>query len=169
MKSYIDLTDLEKLGYDNLLKTTEWDILRKRLFVEADQKCSECHKQAKNEDSTKRKVNIKFWKMVEAEGYEAPRHLFPTILHLHHTYYVRNTLPWEYPDSCFKVVCEDCHSKIHKQQKILMFPDFSLAHSEPIFPCDRCQGLGYLSQFYYMDNGICFKCKGAGFEELNLP
>lgn len=30
-------------------------------------------------------------------------------LHVHHTYYTKNTKPWEYPASSLRVLCEQCH------------------------------------------------------------
>lgn len=35
-------------------------------------------------------------------------------LNVHHKYYVKNAKPWEYPDTAFRTLCEDCHSKWHK-------------------------------------------------------
>jgi hypothetical protein len=165
-KNYSDLEDDEKLSYDNLLKTVEWDSLRKRLFSEANYTCSRCSKEASKDGKTHMFVNVKWRKEEELKGTKLPSFLYPTILHLHHTYYVRNTLPWEYPESCFKVVCGDCHGKIHEEEIILMYPNFTLTQSENVTPCDRCNGLGYLSHFHYVEDGVCFKCKGAGFNEL---
>jgi hypothetical protein len=166
MKNYIELSEEEKLSYDNLLKTVEWDTLRKRLFSEADYKCSNCNKEASKDGKSSIYINQEFRKKLEDEGNTLSSFFYPTILHLHHTYYVRKTLPWDYPDSCYRVVCGDCHSKIHKEQIILMYPNFTFTQSENITPCDRCDGLGYLSHYYYVDNGVCFKCEGAGFKEL---
>lgn len=28
-------------------------------------------------------------------------------------------------------------------------------------PCDRCEGRGHISRFRHVENGICFKCRGA--------
>lgn len=30
-------------------------------------------------------------------------------LHVHHKYYTRNTDPWDYPNTAFKCLCNDCH------------------------------------------------------------
>lgn len=166
MRNYTELSEQERLSYDHLLKTIEWDVLRKRLFAEANHRCSDCNKEANKDGKNSIYINPEFRKKLEGEGKILPSFFYPTILHLHHTYYVRQTLPWEYPDSCFRVVCGDCHNKIHEEQIILMYPNFSLTQSEDITPCDRCNGLGYLSHYYYVDNGVCFKCKGAGFEEI---
>lgn len=32
-------------------------------------------------------------------------------LQVHHNYYEPNTLPWDYPDSCFETLCDLCHTK----------------------------------------------------------
>lgn len=29
-------------------------------------------------------------------------------------------------------------------------------------PCDKCGGLGFLSHFAHVENGLCFKCNGIG-------
>jgi hypothetical protein len=34
-------------------------------------------------------------------------------LHAHHRYYVRDRLPWEYPDSAVITLCSRCHAKAH--------------------------------------------------------
>lgn len=30
-------------------------------------------------------------------------------LHVHHWYYAKDRLPWDYDDSCFVTVCDECH------------------------------------------------------------
>lgn len=32
-------------------------------------------------------------------------------LHAHHKYYVKDKDPWDYPDSAFKTLCDECHDK----------------------------------------------------------
>lgn len=44
-------------------------------------------------------------------------------LQVHHTYYLiyennEKVKPWNYPDESLITVCNDCHKKIHKNQKI---------------------------------------------------
>ena len=29
-------------------------------------------------------------------------------------------------------------------------------------PCDKCGGLGFLSHYAHVENGLCFKCNGTG-------
>jgi hypothetical protein len=38
-------------------------------------------------------------------------------LHAHHNYYEFGVEPWEYPDACFAVLCEDCHKIADEQRK----------------------------------------------------
>ena len=36
--------------------------------------------------------------------------------------------------------------------------------------CDRCSGKGYIPEYKKIQNGICFKCKGYGYNRrlINL-
>jgi hypothetical protein len=90
----------------------------------------------------------------------------PLVLHLHHTYYVRNTLPWDYPDACFQVLCESCHKSEHLNKTFRMYASHSLGQSQHLTPCDKCFGSGYLPEYDYHMDGVCFRCQGAGFKEL---
>lgn len=36
-----------------------------------------------------------------------------TTLNVHHQYYRKDTLPWDYPDDCFKCLCRSCHETRH--------------------------------------------------------
>jgi hypothetical protein len=33
--------------------------------------------------------------------------------------------------------------------------------------CDKCNGTGYLPQFHYFADGICFQCMGVGVKKLH--
>jgi len=35
-------------------------------------------------------------------------------LNVHHRYYEKGKKPWEYPDDCFRCLCERCHHRIHE-------------------------------------------------------
>lgn len=39
-------------------------------------------------------------------------------IELHHKYYVRNRLPWEYPDNSFMILCSSCHTAYHKLREV---------------------------------------------------
>lgn len=43
------------------------------------------------------------------------------ILHVHHTYYVVNKKPWEYPDSALITLCEECHADLHNTTKVPVY------------------------------------------------
>lgn len=42
-------------------------------------------------------------------------------LHVHHTYYLPNKMPWEVPDECLVTLCKVCHEKEHKDRDIKSF------------------------------------------------
>jgi 5-methylcytosine-specific restriction endonuclease McrA len=35
-------------------------------------------------------------------------------LHVHHRYYVSHRYPWEYPNFCYRTVCDECHYEIRQ-------------------------------------------------------
>ena len=39
-------------------------------------------------------------------------------LHVHHRFYLKNRLAWEYDNDVFQVLCEDCHKKVHEKKAI---------------------------------------------------
>jgi hypothetical protein len=86
-------------------------------------------------------------------------------LHIHHKKYVINKLPWEYSNDDLETLCNHCHKKVHEEQDIFIYNEdgnIILDYNN----CDRCNGTGYLAQYKYIQNGICFKCKGARFSIL---
>lgn len=90
----------------------------------------------------------------------------PLYLHVHHTYYIQNKLPWEYANESLITKCSECHTKIHKEEKILVYRDESKTHIMDFTPCTRCDGSGYLEQFSYYLGGVCFQCGGSKYMEL---
>lgn len=40
-----------------------------------------------------------------------------TTLNVHHRWYKQNRYPWEYPDFCFQVLCENCHREESKRSE----------------------------------------------------
>lgn len=54
-------------------------------------------------------------------------------LHVHHTYYLPNKMPWEVPDDCLITLCKVCHEKEHKDKDIKSFiKTTTLKKTEPI-------------------------------------
>ena len=39
-------------------------------------------------------------------------------LQIHHQFYLRNTMPWEYPNFCYKVLCETCHGSAQNSLEV---------------------------------------------------
>jgi len=60
-------------------------------------------------------------------------------LHVHHLTYKHGKEPWEYEESNFKTLCENCHDKIHKPKKSEKVP-------EPIFDKKPIIGLGKIKE-----------------------
>ncbi|MFN4884948.1 MAG: hypothetical protein ACK5HD_01900 [Bacteroidota bacterium] len=159
-------------SYSELLKCREWQSLRREQFAKANNTCKNCKKSI-NWDFG---IEIGYFAHVleeDEDEWGIPRFKYkiekvkdPLILHLHHTYYVRDTLPWDYPDICFETLCEACHKEVHANKKILMYASHELGQSQHLTACERCSGTGYLQEFHYYLNGVCFLCDGAGFEEL---
>jgi hypothetical protein len=87
------------------------------------------------------------------------------IPHVHHTYYVRNNLPWEYPNEALMLVCHTCHTKIHETEKIKVYLSNSKNELCEVTKCTKCNGAGYIPEYNYWQNGVCFQCGGSCFEE----
>lgn len=42
-------------------------------------------------------------------------------LQVHHTYYLRDKMPWQVPDDCLITLCRSCHKKEHEGKPISSF------------------------------------------------
>ncbi len=100
--------------------------------------------------------------MIKKENYKEPDSV---ILHVHHKYYIKGKNPWEYNSEALITVCSKCHSKIHKNEEILVYENENLENPKVAEKCLRCSGTGYLGQFHYVMNGVCFKCHGIGITD----
>jgi hypothetical protein len=88
-------------------------------------------------------------------------------LHVHHSYYIVDCLPWDYDDKALVTLCAECHKSFHEDNQVKVYTKkgdklIDLNYS----PCKRCSGSGYLEQYANVQGGICFRCQGARFEEL---
>ena len=82
-------------------------------------------------------------------------------LNIHHTYYIKGHMPWEYGDDALVTLCENCHKRRHEKAPIPIYAtDMSLMWLTTI--CPKCGGSGYLPQYSHVEDGICFKCGGEG-------
>ncbi len=174
-----------QIPYSVLLNTIEWRDFRESILKRDNYKCTIC----KSEQSEKiGRTYVR--KLTEAEISNYPKEIFvdltgegfivklntvipigkkidnPTILHVHHEYYIFGHAPWEYKLTALKTVCHECHHVIHKSYKIPVFIDESRQESIELTPCSRCNGTGFLEEYHYFQNGICFKCEGRKFEEF---
>jgi hypothetical protein len=86
-------------------------------------------------------------------------------LHVHHTYYQVGLHPWEYPNGSLKTLCWVCHEKLHKEESI-PYLDKNGHQIKVLTPCRRCYGAGWLPEYKHVEEGICFRCQGAKFEEF---
>lgn len=84
-----------------------------------------------------------------------------TDLNIHHKYYIEKRLAWEYDNDALITLCEKCHQKEHEEIEIkVLNEEGQLLYIPEI--CDKCSGSGYIHEFEYYQNGICFKCGGHG-------
>lgn len=85
-----------------------------------------------------------------------------TPLNIHHKYYIYGKEPWEYDNEALVTLCTSCHQKRHSLMNIPLYT-FDKRLINPALPiCDRCQGTGYLPNYHYYLDGVCFKCHGEG-------
>lgn len=86
-------------------------------------------------------------------------------LNVHHEYYQEGKRPWEYPDEALTTLCWSCHEELHKNIKVQV-RDRDNKYIGSYTPCTRCHGSGIKPEFMHVQNGICFGCWGAGYQEL---
>ncbi len=95
-----------------------------------------------------------------------------TVLQVHHRFYIIGKngiefrLPWDYPDTALVTLCKDCHTALHRDHKVSVYEEVgSKLVKKDLRSCSRCLGSGWFPQWLHIMNGICFRCKGARFEE----
>lgn len=91
--------------------------------------------------------------------------LYVKNLHIHHKYYQKGKLPWEYPDEALVTLCWSCHESLHSKETVSYY-DESMNLISSLTPCDRCFGAGEFPEYHHVQNGICFKCGGAKYMEF---
>jgi len=187
---YRDIKDDYKtswhIPYEVLLNTHEWKEFRQTIIARDNNICTSCHK-----EQSEKSGREYFRKPTEEEILENSKEVLvdllgdgswlikmkpvtvvgiptdtPTILHVHHKYYVFGNLPWEYKNEALVTVCHECHIAIHDKEKILVYVDNSFKEKLDLTQCSRCNGTGFLEQYLYFQNGICFRCNGRKFEEF---
>lgn len=91
----------------------------------------------------------------------------PISLNVHHKHYIIGHKAWEYDDEDLVTLCNECHTKVHHAIGAPVYLHKNGYMKEvPLTPCFRCEGTGYFPEYKHVENGICFRCRGARFEEL---
>lgn len=128
---------LNEVNYSHLLKCYEWHFKRMKILIRDKFTCMDC--------STKDLKN-----------------------HVHHKYYVKNKLPWDIDSNALVTLCRKCHKKRHEKEKIGIYSVYNGVK----FPtdindiyCKRCGGAGVFEEYKHIEDGICFRCRGACFEK----
>ena len=86
-------------------------------------------------------------------------------LHVHHKYYIKGKKTWDYDSNALITLCELCHENLHRDVDIPVYEQ-SGRRIHGFTACSRCDGIGFLSQYKHVLNGICFRCYGTKYEEL---
>jgi hypothetical protein len=174
----ISLADLRKeytdrnIPYARLLYTQEWAEAREQIVDRDGGFCSSC---GRGETIGGRKGDyfgfglklievLAGWKkeMIEVEelySSEKPYHL-----EVHHKYYVHNKYPWQYPEEALVTLCNWCHNELHQKTVVPYYS--SEGQALGYTPCSRCYGIGRLPEYSHVDDGVCFRCAGARYDEL---
>ena len=93
--------------------------------------------------------------------------LYNGTLHVHHTYYQQNRYPWEYPNEALITLCWKCHSLEHEDKKVPVISETGVL-IDYYNLCKRCCGAGIFPEYKHVESGVCFRCRGAKYEELIL-
>ena len=102
---------------------------------------------------------------IERRDKENNKWFYVKNLHIHHNYYQDEKLPWEYPDDALCTLCWVCHEQLHQNMQITWRDKNGIEIGELTY-CNRCFGAGWFPQYSHIQGGICFRCRGARYEEL---
>lgn len=82
-------------------------------------------------------------------------------LNVHHKYYIEGKMAWDYDPKALVTLCQECHQKEHELNPIFVY-DQNGKILYTMENCKRCNGSGYIPEYYYFQNGVCFECFGHG-------
>lgn len=79
-----------------------------------------------NKEEYKKLLYTKEWQnkraiILKRDGHKCVKCNSKKSLHVHHTYYIVDKMPWEVPDDCLMTICNICHKKEHKGKSIQSF------------------------------------------------
>lgn len=86
------------------------------------------------------------------------------IFQVHHMCYRKGIEIWEHPNEEYVTLCNVCHDIVHENQDI-PFYDERGREIQDLEKCDRCGGKGYMPEYRHVENGVCFKCRGTGYND----
>jgi len=84
------------------------------------------------------------------------------ILQIHHKLYYLTNLPWEYQRKEVVTLCARCHKAEHESKAIYVYDDQTMKKKVELTCCSKCGGTGYIPEYDYFKNGVCFSCGGQG-------
>jgi hypothetical protein len=183
------------ISYDEKLKTIQWHNKRNEVIKRDNHTCTECKKSPctdltlfksmtiEEERSYIKEQQIEFEKSELGQKYldifgKFPNFGIPMIpidssmnlafitLQVHHKYYVKNKLPWEYENEALVTLCSECHQKTHDENTIPYYDSLDKEYQLFLTACDRCNGSGNIPKFSHIEHGICFKCYGNRYSEF---
>ncbi|HUH26534.1 MAG TPA: hypothetical protein VLY87_07890 [Flavobacterium sp.] len=164
----LKLKSEKDLNYSDLLSTTEWRVFRSSIIKRDNGKCQKCG-EIPNELAWELKGDFYVRQATDDEkellGYGVIYSSKKVTLNVHHKYYIKNKYPWQYKLEALITVCSDCHLKIHQVEDILIYDNESFENPEVVERCLKCSGTGYIEQYNYFMDGICFECNGKGILE----
>lgn len=176
-KNYIDFLKYygsRRIPYPELLKTKEWNIFRAKIIIRDNCTCQSCNESKSLKKYSSRLLQkevledgtVKYTQNIPKDPLEIASDYS---IHVHHLYYIEGLLPWEYKDEELISYCHECHEKWHKENKVKYYAyNINGELIEKSYQtCDRCNGSGYLEEYKHVDNGVCFKCWGRTFLEIN--
>jgi hypothetical protein len=171
---------IKQIPYEELLNTREWFVKRIHILNRDNFFCKSCGA-GEGEYEQENLYFIPYeqypcdsdmFAIKLEEGYKifeyaiAGNSRYQIYLHVHHKYYIADRLPWDYPDEALITMCSKCHYEFHQNNVVDIFD--KNGRRMILTPCHRCNGAGIFPEFTHVIGGLCFRCKGAKFEEYIL-
>lgn len=161
------------IPYYNLLTTIEWGRKRLEILERDNFKCQICGMYETNQSKEQEDGSYLYSAIMILEDKEDKRgrvikqkHDKKIWLDVHHKFYIVNKLPWEYANDDLITYCGYCHEEWHKNNQVKYYSlkmNSDLIEQKAV-TCSKCSGLGYIPEYHYYKDGICFDCHGERFK-----
>jgi len=164
----------KNVPYVELLKTEEWFEKRSKIIERDNRRCTKCGRKATiftPETGHIERIPVPIRDPLgnildgEVAHYITRPAEDPCTLHVHHKYYVLEQTPWEYADEALLTLCSNCHEELHNDQSVPVYETRAKLNEMSLTPCGRCGGKGRIPKYDHVQDGICFRCHGARFDE----